>query len=454
MLTQSRIGVASVLLGVACATAPGAESKDAASVHIELADRSGHRLVGSVEIVDAETMRVGERFAVQHEAEVRLEDAVSVLRISADGHHPIHAWVTPETSQLEVRLAPLDRPYDPAVPPRVRAGKPACGDRTLSVALAEFSSYWAELELRAMEPDASTSDSVNWAKYRRAEDESDWSRRRAWMASMRDRCATETWPNDATALYFGAHAPPASADCELARAALDLPAVPLADRVTKSWRAHAAEAARACGLEISPLLAPDDGEGISTLVVRLRYAHRRGDAAQAKLLRDRIVARLGDGRLASDHVNELLAEYGPLVAGNPLPSVQLTWLGSAETFDPAGEHERWTLILLWAPWCPACREHLPALDRLARSRPDLEVLGISLADADSTRKYLDEHELAGIHAAWIPRPARRSFRDAFQVWSTGTLVLVAPSGVIAKNAPQLPLAHAVENVVAAIDDGD
>ena len=52
------------------------------------------------------------------------------------------------------------------------------------------------------------------------------------------------------------------------------------------------------------------------------------------------------------------------------------------------------VISFWATWCAPCREEMVAIDDLRRTRPELVVLTVAVADTRSTVKaFLDENLL-------------------------------------------------------------
>lgn len=415
-------------------------------MHIELVGPARGAAEARVEIVDPDTMLARQSVTIRDGVDLPLPGSAALLAVRASGFEPLHVWVVADGARrLEVRLQPIEGARESA---RVSAGEPQCGASAISVALADVTNAWTELGFVLARDHATSSHNASWTQYTHAEAQVDWGTRRAWIAQRRVDC-DDAWPAELIALYFADFAPPESADCEITAAALALENAPVADQAALGWRAHASEAAKRCGLEV-PTEWTDTPRPLSEEIARLRYARRKGRHDDARKIRDRIVADLGDAQLGSTWVNELLARYGPLARGLALPSVRLTDLDPQGPFDPSGPHERWQLVLLWAPWCPPCREHLPALNRLARERSDLDVLAISLADAAPTRDYLRKHDLNDVHAVWIPEPDRAEFKRAFQMWTTGVLLLVAPDGVIARADPDLRLEDAAERVVAAM----
>lgn len=82
----------------------------------------------------------------------------------------------------------------------------------------------------------------------------------------------------------------------------------------------------------------------------------------------------------------------PVTIGTPSPQFALPAieaggaLGAKRGITPG----KVTVVELWATWCKPCREALPKLERIARARPDIEVIAINLDDAESARAMWDQ----------------------------------------------------------------
>jgi thiol-disulfide isomerase/thioredoxin len=48
-------------------------------------------------------------------------------------------------------------------------------------------------------------------------------------------------------------------------------------------------------------------------------------------------------------------------------------------------HGKWVVVNVWATWCAPCIHEMPELDALARSRPDVVVLGVAADNAAPAR---------------------------------------------------------------------
>ncbi len=58
-------------------------------------------------------------------------------------------------------------------------------------------------------------------------------------------------------------------------------------------------------------------------------------------------------------------------------------LVDGSTFDLATHQEETgnpVVINLWASWCVPCRKEMPAIDRVARSHPDVTIIGVAVQD--------------------------------------------------------------------------
>lgn len=104
------------------------------------------------------------------------------------------------------------------------------------------------------------------------------------------------------------------------------------------------------------------------------------------------------------------------------------------------------VVNFWATWCVPCREEMPALDRIAASRPDLTILALDLQeDGAAVRSFFDRYELKSI----VPLldPDGTTFRR-YGVFSLPTTFFVNKDGVIAHLEIGGPLSE--EKIRAAI----
>ena len=67
---------------------------------------------------------------------------------------------------------------------------------------------------------------------------------------------------------------------------------------------------------------------------------------------------------------------GPAAVGERFPALRLAALdsgGGAEQSLPRGRN---VVLNVWATWCEPCRREMAGLERLARERGDLDVVGV------------------------------------------------------------------------------
>ncbi|MDU0478587.1 TlpA disulfide reductase family protein [Staphylococcus chromogenes] len=117
------------------------------------------------------------------------------------------------------------------------------------------------------------------------------------------------------------------------------------------------------------------------------------------------------------------------VAGVPLPC-----LGAKASDRPQNNERRGTVVNVWAWWCGPCREELPLFDELARTHPELEVVGVH-ADPNAANGAAMLNDL-GIE---LPSYQDNSGAFAGQHALPGVVpitVLVRPDGSIAAKFPK------------------
>lgn len=67
-----------------------------------------------------------------------------------------------------------------------------------------------------------------------------------------------------------------------------------------------------------------------------------------------------------------------------------------QRIEVGGGDPRFLVINFWATWCTPCLKEMPELDRLARTRRDLSVLGLAYEESDEAalRRFLDRHPVS------------------------------------------------------------
>jgi thiol-disulfide isomerase/thioredoxin len=76
--------------------------------------------------------------------------------------------------------------------------------------------------------------------------------------------------------------------------------------------------------------------------------------------------------------------------GAPLSFELTDMAGAAHSLDI--HHGKWTLVNLWATWCPPCLSEMPELESLSKARADLVVIGVAVdgQNAERIRQFADK----------------------------------------------------------------
>jgi len=82
----------------------------------------------------------------------------------------------------------------------------------------------------------------------------------------------------------------------------------------------------------------------------------------------------------------------PVSIGNTAPAFALHAIGPGGALgEQRGlAHDKVTVIDFWATWCKPCIASLPKLERMAREKPDVDVIAINLDDARAARALFDK----------------------------------------------------------------
>ncbi|WP_207264098.1 TlpA disulfide reductase family protein [Desulfovibrio sp. Huiquan2017] len=84
-----------------------------------------------------------------------------------------------------------------------------------------------------------------------------------------------------------------------------------------------------------------------------------------------------------------------------------------------------TMLFFWATWCPSCKQQIPELAELQKTRGDgINVIALSVDEnEDALKRYLDKHPL-GVPVYWGDQALARKFR----VEAIPTLVIFDKNG--------------------------
>lgn len=87
-----------------------------------------------------------------------------------------------------------------------------------------------------------------------------------------------------------------------------------------------------------------------------------------------------------------------VAAGEPVPDFSAPALSGGGRIAWADHVGTPTVLAIWAPWCPACQEELPILDRVVKETPGVRMVTIVTAIGDrpgpTPEGYLADHGLS------------------------------------------------------------
>ena len=113
-----------------------------------------------------------------------------------------------------------------------------------------------------------------------------------------------------------------------------------------------------------------------------------------------------------------------LKAGEAFPPFHLATLdGSA--LDNVALHGRYSLINFYFAQCVPCVKEVPELNALAKSRGDMNFVGVTFDSAEETRKFAADTKFG-----WMLAPDSKKLIDELRVRSYPSFVLLDPKGAI------------------------
>ena len=108
---------------------------------------------------------------------------------------------------------------------------------------------------------------------------------------------------------------------------------------------------------------------------------------------------------------------------------------------------RVVLVNFWATWCPPCREEIPGFIRLAKSLPELDIVGVAMDEEDNSvvRQFAQS---AGINYPILLPPPSSPFVSAIETLPTS--FLVDRNGKVAKVYSGIVIEDTVREDVASL----
>jgi peroxiredoxin len=175
-----------------------------------------------------------------------------------------------------------------------------------------------------------------------------------------------------------------------------------------------------------------------------------GPAAEAEAVWQRWLDRPA---LARTEVGPIMASLSPkraLAAGQRLPELCVEDLASGQ-LCLADLRGRMVVLEIWSTWCQGCRNTAVKLRSAhAALTGDEAPLFVSIDAYDSPETlaaFLDEEPMPWRHG-WVRESEREAFRQALDVESIPTLVLIDADGTILASTPELEAEHLLEQIDA------
>lgn len=131
----------------------------------------------------------------------------------------------------------------------------------------------------------------------------------------------------------------------------------------------------------------------------------------------------------------------------PLPALTLPRI-TGGTWSSTSARGSVLVIDVWASWCPPCSKGFPRLDALAKRRPDVVVVAISIDDdPEAVRDFIAKFPLAVPVAHDIDKQVTR---DPIRVTALPAVLIVDGAGVI-RHRLEKPSEHDYDHLEELVD---